>query len=82
MVALIAFGAYLAKRARLTGRAWAKPMLFRTWKQTGQKRPIYCPAPWVAAAVTRHMAPAMENPEPMMILVISSGSRHRFPYQR
>ena len=46
MVALIAFGAYLAKRARLIGSMWAKAMLFRKWKATGQKSPILCPAAW------------------------------------
>ena len=48
MVALIALGASLANRARLTGSMWAKPMLFRTWNMTGQNRPIF-----VAAAVRR-----------------------------
>ncbi len=52
------------------------------WNATGQKRPIFRPAPCVAAAVNRHMAPPMEKADPMMILVISSGSRQRLLYQR
>ena len=69
MVALIALGAYLAKRARLIGRRWAKAMLLTKWKATGQKSPILWPALWVAAAMTRQSMPAIEKPEPMMSLV-------------
>ena len=36
----------------------------------------------MAAATTRHIAPPIEKIEPMMILVISSGSFQRLPYQR
>ena len=60
MVALIAFGAKRAKRARLTGKRWAKPMLLMTWKQTGQNSPIFWPEPSVAL---EHAAPEHEAKE-------------------
>ena len=41
----------------------------------GQNRPILPPAGWVSAAMNRQRPPAMVNRLPMIILVISSGSR-------
>ena len=81
-VALIALGASLANKARLTGSICAKPIEFRTWNMTGQNRPIFSPAGVIAAAVNRHNMPATEKAEPMMILPSSSGSFRLLPYQR
>ena len=53
----------------------AKPMLFSRWNMNGQNRPILPPSGWVSAAMNRHRPPAMVNTLPMIILLISSGSR-------
>ena len=41
----------------------------------GQNRPILPPSGWVSAAMNRQAPPAMVNRLPMIILLISSGSR-------
>ena len=49
---------------------------------TGQNKPIFCPDACVLAAMNRHIIPPIENTEPIISLVISSGSFQCFPYHR
>lgn len=51
-------------------------------EQTGQKEADLLALACVAPAVKRQTAAVTENAEPMIILVISYGSRQRLPYAR
>ena len=50
-------------------------MLFSRWNMNGQNRPILPASGWVSAAMNRQAPPAMVKKLPMIILLISSGSR-------
>ncbi len=74
-VAVICRGAIFVNNARLIGSTCAKPMLLNSSNSIGQKRLIFPPSGWVAAAMKRHSPPATVKTLPMIILLISSGSR-------
>src|SRR5205809_7679557 len=83
MVADKAAGAARAYSARETGKMFANPMLFRTWKVTSQ--PIETCDPElaaVAAPVAREMNPVTAMTLPMPILMISGGSGNFFRHSR
>ena len=72
---MICLGEIFEKSARLIGKMWAKPMLFISSNIIGQNMLILPPRGWVSAPMNRHRPPAMVKTLPMIILLISSGSR-------